>query len=153
MRVWPTRLHAWHSCSVFTALWCGCFVVKLTLYFHQTPSWLWLVWTNSPVFTPPGYRPVGTMVQIIPGLHCIMDMRQVRQYPDCSIYKILSVLKWWMITTLYWKLFKKQRVQNRFASYEVHTGHFFTMSMLLSVLEIVNLVNIQISKFFTGLTN
>ena len=44
-----------HS-SVFTALWCGCSVVKLTFYLHQTPLWLWLVWTNSPVFTPPGYR-------------------------------------------------------------------------------------------------
>ena len=32
---------------------------------------------------------------------------------------------------------EKQRVQNRFASYEVHIGHLFTMSMLLSVLEIV----------------
>jgi len=41
------RLHyAQHSYSVFTALWCGCLFVKLT-YLHQTPSWLWLVWTNS----------------------------------------------------------------------------------------------------------
>ena len=42
--------------SVFTALWCG-FVVKLnrsTFYRHQTPSWFRLVWTNSPVFIPPG---------------------------------------------------------------------------------------------------
>ena len=46
------------------------------------------------------------------------------------------------------KSLEKQRVQNRFASYEVHIGHFFTMSMLLSVLEIV-----QISKFFTGQTH
>ena len=52
VRVWPVRLHAQHSSWVFTALWCGCFVVKLTFYFRQTPSWLWLVWTNSPVFTP-----------------------------------------------------------------------------------------------------
>ena len=52
VRVWPVRLQAQHSCWVFTALWCGCFVVKLTFYFCQTPSWLWLVWTNSPVFTP-----------------------------------------------------------------------------------------------------
>ena len=37
------RLHARHSCSVFTALWCGCFVIKLPFYFYQTPSWLWLV--------------------------------------------------------------------------------------------------------------
>ena len=45
-------------CSVFTALWCGCSVVKLTFYLHQTPLWLWLVWTNPSVFTPPGYRQV-----------------------------------------------------------------------------------------------
>ena len=38
-----------YSCSVFTALWCGCSVVKLTFYLHQTPSWLWLV-TRSFVF-------------------------------------------------------------------------------------------------------
>ena len=47
-----TFRHARHSCSVFTALWCGCFLVKRTFCFHQTPSWLWLVWTNLPVFTP-----------------------------------------------------------------------------------------------------
>jgi len=35
------------------------------------------------------------------------------------------------------KLLEKQRAQNLFASYEVHIGHIFTMSMLLSVLEIV----------------
>ena len=35
-------------------------VVKLTFSFRQTPSWLWLVRTNSPVFTPPGNGPVGT---------------------------------------------------------------------------------------------
>ena len=34
------HLHAWHSCSVFTALWCGCSVMKPT-YLHQT-----LVWTH-----------------------------------------------------------------------------------------------------------
>ena len=39
--------HARHSCSVFTALWCDCSVVKLIFYLHQTPSWLRLVWTNK----------------------------------------------------------------------------------------------------------
>ena len=35
------HLHvAWHSFSVFTAFWCGCSVMKLTFYLHQTPSWL-----------------------------------------------------------------------------------------------------------------
>ena len=52
-----TRVYTQSSLSVFTmlgttvlsllALWCGCSFVKLT-YLHQTPSWLWLVWTNSP---------------------------------------------------------------------------------------------------------
>ena len=52
--------HTRHSCSVFTALWCGCFVGKLTFYLHQTLSWLWLVWnswhngTNN-ARTPPYY--------------------------------------------------------------------------------------------------
>ena len=38
--------------TAVTALLCGCSVIKLNFYFHQTASWLWLVWTNSPVFTP-----------------------------------------------------------------------------------------------------
>ena len=54
-----------------------------------------------------------------------MDMRQVREYPDSSISKVLTVLKWRLITTLNRKLLEKQRVQNRFAFYEVHIGHFF----------------------------
>ena len=49
----------------------------------------------------------------------------LREYPDSSISKVLTVLKWRMITTLNRKLLEKQRVQNRFASYEVHIGHFF----------------------------
>ena len=38
--------------SDIAALLCGCSVVKLTFYFHQTASWLWIVCNNSPVFTP-----------------------------------------------------------------------------------------------------
>ena len=57
--VWSvdTHVHTQSSLSIFTmlgttvlsllALWCGCSFVKLT-YPYQTPSWLWLVWTNSP---------------------------------------------------------------------------------------------------------
>ena len=48
-----------------------------------------------------------------------MDTRQVREYPDST------VLKWRMITTLNRKQLEKQRVYNRFASNEVHIGHFF----------------------------
>ena len=64
------------------------------------------------------------MVQIIAGLHRITDMRQVREYLDSSISKVLTILKWRMITTFNRKLLKKQRVQNRFDSYEVNIGHF-----------------------------
>ena len=113
--------HAQHSCTVFTTLWCGCSVIKLTLYLHQAPSWLWLVWTNSPVFTPPGYRSVGTTSQIMPRLRHIMDTHQFLEYPDSTISKILTVLKWQIITMLNRKLLEKQRVQNCFASYEVYT--------------------------------
>ena len=35
--VWVWRLHARHSCSVFTALWCGCSFVKLAYYLHHPP--------------------------------------------------------------------------------------------------------------------
>ena len=44
---------------------------------------------------------------------------------DSTISKVLTVLKWQMIRMLNRKLLEKQRVQNRFASYKVHTGHFF----------------------------
>ena len=52
-------------------------------------------------------------------------MRQIRKYPDTTISKVLTVLKWRMTTTLNRKLLEKQRVYNRFASFEVHIGHFF----------------------------
>ena len=62
--------HTWHSSSVFTKLWRGCTVVKLTLYLYQTPSWLCLVWTYSPI-CPPVTRvwinlPVGTTYKYCP---------------------------------------------------------------------------------------
>ena len=44
--------------------------------------------------------------------------------------------------TLNRKLLEKQRVQNRFASYEVHIGH---LSMLLSALE--NRLTLSIFRF------
>ena len=90
---WPVRLHARHSCSVFTALWWGCFVVKLTFFFtrpHLCFGQYELTHLSSP---QPGYRPVGTMVQIIPGLRRITDMHQVHKYPDSSISKVLTILK------------------------------------------------------------
>ena len=55
----PSSPRSRHSCSA-SLHWCDFSVVKLTFSFRQTPSWLWLVRTNSPVFTPPGNGPVGT---------------------------------------------------------------------------------------------
>ena len=69
-----------------------------------------------------------------------MDMRQVHEDPDSTISKILTILKWRMITTFNRKLLERQRVKNRFASYDVHIGHQFWKSF--------NPVYIQISKFF-----
>ena len=54
-----------------------------------------------------------------------MDMRQVRKHPDSTIPKVLTVIKWRMITTFNRKLLEKQRVANHFASYEVHIDPFF----------------------------
>ena len=103
--------------------------VKLTFYI--TPlSWLWLV---------------GTMVQIIPGLHRITDMRQVHEYPDPSISKVLTVLKWQMIMTFNRKLLEKQRVQNHFASYEVHIGHFFYN--VIATVSFENCLTLSIFRF------
>ena len=62
------------------------------------------------------------MVQIMLELHCVIDMRQICEYPDSTISKILTILKWQIITM---KLLEKQRVQNCFVSYEVYIGHFF----------------------------
>ena len=73
-----------------------------------------------------------------------MNTHQVRKYPDSTISKVLTILKWHAITMFNRKLLEKQRVQNRFATYEVYISHFFNMLMLLSVLEIVNPVYIQI---------
>ena len=50
------------------------------------------------------------MVQIMPELHRVIDTRQIREYPDSTISKVLTVLKWRMITTLNRKLLEKQRV-------------------------------------------
>ena len=59
------------------------------------------------------------------GLHRVIDTRQIREYPDSTISKVLTILKWWVIMTLNRKLLEKQRIQNHFASYEVHIGRFF----------------------------
>ena len=70
---------------------------------------------------------VGTTVQIMPELHHIMDTRQVREYPESTISKVLTILKWRMIMTLNRKLLEKQKVYNRFGFHEVHVhiGHNF----------------------------
>ena len=57
--------------------------------------------------------------ELMPGLHHIADTHQVGEYPYSTISKVLTVLKWWMMTTLNRKLLENQRVQNPFASYEV----------------------------------
>ena len=49
--------HARHNCSVFIALWCGCSLMKLTFYLHQTP---WLVGTTNYARTPPYHGHVSS---------------------------------------------------------------------------------------------
>ena len=70
--------------------------------------------------------------KIMPRLHRVIDMGQIRKYPDSTISKVLTVLKWWMIMTLNRKLLEKQRVQNRFAFYEVHRSLFYNVITTVS---------------------
>ena len=95
--------HARHRCSVFTALWCGCSFVKLAFYLHHTPI-LALACRHN-----------GTN----------NATHQVREYLYSTTSKVLTAIKWRMIMAFNRKLLEKQRAQNRFASYEVHVGHFF----------------------------
>ena len=126
-------------------------------YLHCTLVWLFI--RKTPHHPLLGLWLVGTMVQIMPGLHRIgiKDKRQVRKYLDSTISKVLTDLKWRMITTFNRKLLGNQRIQNRFASNEVHIaiGHFFfyNVNATVSFGNRLSPVYIQISKFFTGQTN
>ena len=99
---------------------------------HRSSYWTWLpfhlrvviLWHVPPAFVlahcvnRPGYGPVGSTAQI----YCqdsTISTRQVCEYPDSTISK-----EWQIIMTLNRKLLES-RGKNRFASYEVHTGHFF----------------------------
>ena len=50
-------------------------------------------------------------------------MHQAMNTHDSTISKVLTVLKWRMITTFNRKSLEKQRVKSRFAFYEVHNKH------------------------------
>ena len=82
-------------------------------------------------------RPVGTTVQIMPGLHRIMDMHLASPWIP-GLYHIRGIdyiLNWGIITTLNRKLLKKQRLATEPLCFL--WGYFFTMLKLLSVLEII----------------
>ena len=69
-------------------------------------------------FTNNGTQQLTYLPLIMPAFHRIMNTCQVREYPDSTISKVLTVLKGWIITMLNRKLLEKQRVENHFASYE-----------------------------------
>ena len=76
----------------------------------------------------------------MPRLHHITDTRQVCEYPDSAISKVLTVLKWQMMTT--------------FNRNEVHISHFFLQCQCYCQFwKSFNPDYIQISKIFTGLTD
>ena len=88
---------------------------------------------------------------MMPRLHRIMDTRQVHEYPDSTLSKVLTVLKWRTITAFNRKLLEKQRVQNHFASYEVHIGHFFyNINATVSFGNRLTLSIFRFQNFFTG---
>ena len=81
-----------------------------------------------------------------------MDTCQVHEYPDSSISNVLTALKWRMITTLNRKLLEKQRIKNRFASYEVHIGHLFC-NVNAAVRNHLTLSTFRFKTFSTRLTD
>jgi len=90
------------------------------------------------------------------GLHRVIDTRQICEYLDSTISKVLTVLKRRMITTLNRKLLEKQRV-DRTALVPMRYTHrslfFLQCQRYCQFLKLFNPVNSQISKFFTGLTD
>ena len=98
--------HARHSCSVFTALWCGCSALKITCFLHQTPPWLW---SNWPVFAPLVYGPVGTVAQRMPRLHCIQVLWTCIKYLN---NRTLSYLPYWPYKMADDQDVKKYRIRN-----------------------------------------
>ena len=142
--VWSVDTHCactQSSLSIFTML-AQLFFLHCTLvwlFCHKThllsspdPTCLWLVQNNTLIFTPPqvwANLPGGTTVQIMPRLNSpYLKYCGPREYPDSTISKVLTTLKWQKIGNC-----QKNRGQNHFTPYEVrtHIGHFFTMSMLL----------------------
>ena len=61
----------------------------------------------------------------MPGLHRVIEHVKSTNTRTLPVYHIQLKWRTQVITTLNRKLLEKQRVQNRFASYEVHIGHFF----------------------------
>ena len=125
-------------------------------HLHCTLVWLFFRKTRAFIFTirQSWLWLVGTAVRMMPRLHRITDTRQVHKYPDSTLSKVLTVLKWRMITTLNRKLLEKQRVQNRFASYEVHIGHFhYNVNAAVSFGNRLTLSIFRFQNVFTGQTD
>ena len=93
-----------------TTLWCGWSFVKLTFYLHHTP------------ILALASRHNGTNNSSAPSYYGHASSPRIPR-----LYHIQGIdrIKWRMITTFNRKLLEKQRVLDRFASYEVHIGHFF----------------------------
>ena len=82
-------------CLHCTLVWL--FICKSQLLSSPDPI---LDLANSPVFIVWTSHEVVTTVQIMPRLHRIMDTCQVCEYLDSTMSKVLTILKWQMITTL-----------------------------------------------------
>ena len=85
--------------------------------------------------------PVGTTVQIMLGLHRVIDTRQIREYPDSTISKVLTILKWRMITTFNRKLLEKPSCEATFLQCQCYCQFWKSFNP------------VYISKFFTGQTD
>ena len=114
-----TRVHS--LSAIFTKLGTSYLHCTLVWFYHKTK---YLLPSPGPILALPSIdkltclhptrvqRPVGRTVQIIPGLHrirSIIDMRQVRKHLDSTIFKVLTIIKWGIVTMLNKKLLEKQR--------------------------------------------
>ena len=73
--------------------------------------------------------------------------------PVSTVSKWLTVSKWWTIPTLNRKELEMQRSELLWSLSGTHAFFFFRLSCHCRVQQSFNLVNVLISKFFTGQTD
>ena len=133
--VWSVDTHCVHiqsSLSVFTklgtavlsSLHSGVVVQLWNSPSIFTPSWLCLVWTYLSTHQWPGYGRTYHSAQRTNNAQTPYP-KWVHEYPDSTISKVLTILKWRMIPTL---IRKKQRAEPLCSQWGTHTSFFYNVN-------------------------